>query len=151
MEFVVVDNLDGARKALANGNADVFLWERHMTQPLVDAGEFRRVGQREVPWPAFVVSVRRQILDTHGQPIRAVLDIVARYADNLRRRKSAPSLIAETYGIRLADAEKWLGGVRWGTGYRCPAAALARVATALGKQQVVDTDRFDPGQVWYPI
>lgn len=151
MEFVVVNNLDGARKALANGSAEIFLWERHMTQPLVDAGEFRRVGQREVPWPAFVVSVRRRILNTHNQQIRSVLDIVARYANNLRRRRTAPSLIADTYGIRLADAEKWLGGVRWGTSYRCPTAALARVATALGKQQVVDTERFDPSQVWHPI
>lgn len=151
MDFVVVDNLDGARKALASGKADVFLWERHMTQPLVETGEFRRVGQREVPWPAFAVSVRRQILGSHAQEIRAVLDIVARYAAKLKRRKTAPLLIADTYGIRLADADKWLNSVRWGVGYRRPTGALIRVARALETQRVIAVDRFDPDTVWHRL
>ena len=151
MKFVVVDNLDGARKALAAGKADVFLWERHMTQPHVDSGEFRRVGQREVPWPAFAVSVRRRILGSHSRQIREVLDVVARYANNLRRRKTAPSLIADTYSIRLADAERWLAAVRWGGSYRRPTAALARIATALEAQQVIPAGRYDPDKVWHQL
>lgn len=148
MRFVVIDNLDGARKALASDRADVFLWERHMTQPLVDSGEFRRVGQREVPWPAFAVSVRREILRSHASQIRAVLDVVARYASNLKRRKTAPSLIAKTYGIRLADAEKWLAAVRWGGSYRRPTAALARVFAALEAQKVIAPGHYDADDVW---
>ena len=151
MEFVVVDSLEGARKALATGKADVFLWERHMTQSLVDSGEFRRVGQREVPWPAFAVSVRRQILGSRSAQVRAVLDIVTRYARNLKRRKTAPTLIADTYGIRLADAERWLAGVRWGGSYRRPTAALARIASALETQAVIATGRYDPDKVWYHL
>ncbi len=151
IEFVVVDNLAGARKALASGKAEVFLWERHMTQPLVDSGEFRRVGQREVPWPAFAVSVRRQILGSRAQQIRAVLDVVTRYASNLKRRKTAPSLIADTYGIRLADAEKWLASVRWGGSYRRPTAALARIAKALETQAVMTAGRYDPDKVWHHL
>ncbi len=151
MTFVVVDSLDGAREALARGKADVFLWERHMTQPLVDAGEFRRVGERAVPWPAFAVSVRRQILGSHGGKIRAVLDVVARYAANLKRRRTAASLIADSYGIRPADAERWLRSVHWGTGYRRPTAALLRVASALQTQNVIAIDRFDPDRIWHRL
>lgn len=151
MRFVVVDNLDGARKALTGGKADVFLWERHMTQPLVDAGEFRRVGERRVPWPAFAVSVRRQILTSSAKQIRAVLDVVARYADNLKRRKTAAAQIADTYGIRLTDAEKWLDGVRWGNSYRRPTAALHRIAEALHTQQIIVADGFDPEQIWHAL
>ena len=149
MRFVVVDNLDGARDALSSGKADIFLWERHMTQPLVDAGEFRRVGQREVPWPAFAVSVRRQIINSHAKHIRAALDVVARYAHNLKRRKTAAVQIADTYGIRLTDAENWLQSVRWGNGYRRPTAALHRIADALQAQRVVVSDHFDPDTVWH--
>jgi ABC-type nitrate/sulfonate/bicarbonate transport system substrate-binding protein len=151
IEFVVVDNLDGARTALASGEADVFLWERHMTQPLVDSGEFRRVGQREVPWPAFAVSVRKRILGSRAQQIRAVLDVVTRYATNLKRRKTAPSLIADTYGIRLVDAEKWLASVRWGGSYRRPTTALARIAKALEAQAVIAAGRYDPDKVWHHL
>lgn len=149
--FVVVDHLNGARDALASGKADVFLWERHMTQPLVDRGEFRRIGLREVPWPAFVVSVRKPLVASGSRSIRAILDIVARYAANLKRRKTAAATIAETYGIRLTDAEAWLANVRWGNSYRRPAAALTRVANALRAQQAVDSARFDAERIWVPI
>ena len=151
MRFVIVDNLDGARKALANNAADVFLWERHMTQPLVDSGEFRRISQREVPWPAFVVSVRKALLATHSLVIRDVLDVVARYADNLRRRQTAAALIADTYAIRLGDAEAWLSSVRWGRSYRYPATALDRVAEALFTQGVIDTDKVDRKRLWHRL
>lgn len=151
MRFVVVDNLHGAREALAGGHAEVFLWERHMTQPLVDSGEFRRIGQREVPWPAFSVSVRRNILGSRAQSVRDVLDIVARYATNLKRRRSAAALIAKTYGIRLTDAEKWLAAVRWSGSYRRPTAALARVVKALEAQKVIDAGRYDPDRVWHQL
>ncbi len=86
MSFVVVNDIDGARDALATGRADVFFWERHMTQPLVDAAEFRRIGEREVPWPAFVVAARRDILESRGRELRTVLDIAAAEARKLKRR-----------------------------------------------------------------
>ncbi len=151
MQFVVVNSLDGARDALANGRADVFLWERHMTQPLVDSGDFRRVSQRDVPWPAFVVSVRRGILDSRADELRTVLDTVARVASNLKRRQSAPQLIADTFRIRLKDATAWFETVRWSSGYRCPTAALRRVVTALHSQGVIDQPRIDPTSIWHSL
>jgi ABC-type nitrate/sulfonate/bicarbonate transport system substrate-binding protein len=151
MRFVVVDNLSGARRALANQEADVFLWERHMTQPLIDSGEFRRIGQREVPWPAFAVSVSRSVLEERAQTIRSVLDVVARYATNLKRRQSAPALIAKTYGLRATDAESWFAHVRWGAGYRAPLRALRRVGQALESQQVIGSGQFDPQRIWYQL
>ena len=151
MRFVVVDDMSGARRALAANEADVFLWERYTTQPLVDSGEFRRVGQREVPWPAFAVSVRRPVVDARAQTVRKVLDVVARYATNLKRRPSAPSLIARTYGIRPTDAESWFAHVRWGAGYRAPLGALCRVGQALESQHIIAGGQFDPQRIWYQL
>jgi ABC-type nitrate/sulfonate/bicarbonate transport system substrate-binding protein len=151
MPFVVVNNLAGARKALARGTADVFLWERHMTQPLVDSGEFRRVGEREVPWPAFVVSVRKPILERRAGEVRAVLDVAARYARNLKRRHLAAAQIAQHYEIKLADAQRWLAGVRWGNSYRRPTAMLQRVSEALWTQGVVEREAFNPDRIWQHI
>ncbi|KAA9133543.1 PhnD/SsuA/transferrin family substrate-binding protein [Marinihelvus fidelis] len=148
MSFVVIDDLDGARRALAAGQADVFLWEKHMTQPLVDSGEFRRLGVREVPWPAFVVAARREVLARDTGDIRKALDIVARYARNFRRRAGAAQQVAETYGIRPDSARAWLSEVRWSTGYRCPVAGLRRASTALAAQGVVDPGPFDQAGLW---
>ena len=41
LAFVSVGNLAGAVDAFAAGTADVFFWEKFMTKPLVDAGQFR--------------------------------------------------------------------------------------------------------------
>lgn len=151
MQFVIVNNLEGARAALANDRASVFFWEKFMTQPLVDAQEFKRVGQRAVPWPAFVVSGRRRLLEEQGPQIRAVLDIAAKFAQNLKRRKSAASLISETYGIKHSNAKRWLASVRWASGYRRPVSALERAFRALEAQGVLTQARFDPDQLWHRI
>lgn len=151
MSFVVIDNLDGARRALAKGKADVFLWERHMTQPYVDNGEFRRVGERVVPWPAFVVSARQDVLANRARELRLTLDIVAGYARKLKRSKSAAALIAETYGLQLAGARSWLAEVRWCSGYRRPVGALARVVDALQAQQAIAPGPVNPDRLWHPL
>ncbi len=151
MTFVVVDNLDGARDALRSGDADVFLWEKYMTQPLVDSGEFRRVGVREVPWPAFVVSVRKDVLATRAAEVRDVLDIASRYARNFKRRASAPRQVADAYGLALRDARAWHAEVRWSSGYRRPSGALQKVATALRAQGAIDNDAVPLNRIWQPL
>ncbi len=138
LEFVVVNDLEGARAALAEGRAEVFLWERHMTQPLVDAGEFRRVGERVVPWPAFVASVRTRVIGRRGEEVRSVLDIASRWARRLKRRAGAAQEISERYGLEKASARSWLETVHWPAGYRRPTSALARVHAALRSQGALD-------------
>ena len=40
LKFKLVKNLDGGVKALSNGDADYFLWEKFTTKPFVDEGIF---------------------------------------------------------------------------------------------------------------
>ena len=151
MQFVVVDNIDGAREALANNAADVFLWEKHMTQPLVDAGEFRRVGERAVPWPAFVVSVRREYLHEDSGALRQVLDIVSEFAEQLKNRRDAAELISRTYGIEISDSQAWLADVRWSNDHDCPKAALQRAIKALSAQRVIAADAPGIDAIWHSL
>lgn len=150
LQFVVIDNLEGARTALAEGRADIFLWERHMTQPLVDCGEFRRVGEREVPWPAFVVSARRDFLDAHATRLRAVLKIVASYCVTLKHGDGSAKLISDTYDIALADAERWLAGVQWAHHHERPTKALERVKDALVSQGAIEV-AVSLDDLWYSL
>jgi ABC-type nitrate/sulfonate/bicarbonate transport system substrate-binding protein len=148
MQFVVVDNLDGARRSLAAGESDVFLWERHMTQPLVDAGEFRRVGEREVPWPAFVVSVRTDLLEANADAIRDTLDIVANCAQHLKTSPDAAQAISRSYGIALRDAARWLATVEWSRSHERPDDALRKVITALAAQGAIESAEVDLDDLW---
>ncbi len=148
MRFELVDSLAGARDALRAGSADIFLWEKHMTKPLVDSGEFRRIGERVVPWPAFVVSVNREFLDDHRDALKEVLLRVERRAAELAADSGADRLIAETYRLRPEDAADWLETVRWGTGFDPEPAALGRVAEALRAQGAVDDSSPDLSAAW---
>ena len=151
MQFVVIDNLEGARRSLATGESDVFLWERHMTQPLVDAGEFRRVGEREVPWPAFVVSVGEDLLASHAGAIRETLDIVAGYAQRLKNGAHSAQLISEAYGLELRDAERWLSMVEWSRSRDRPDEALRGVIAALTAQGAIESTDVDLDDLWFRL
>jgi ABC-type nitrate/sulfonate/bicarbonate transport system substrate-binding protein len=151
MSFVVVDTIDGARAALAAGAADVFLWERHMTQPLVDAGEFRRIGERVVPWPAFVVSARREYLSHSADALRHCLDIVADYAARLKHGADSAELVSKTYAIDPADASAWLAGVRWSQDHEYPSDDIHRVLTALRSQGVIPDAEVGENALWQSL
>jgi ABC-type nitrate/sulfonate/bicarbonate transport system substrate-binding protein len=56
LRFVEVGNLDGAIESFRHGQAEGFLWERFTTQPYVDQGLMRRVGECPTPWPAFALA-----------------------------------------------------------------------------------------------
>ena len=56
-QLVIVGDIDGARAALREDRADVFLWEKYVTSPLVHRGEFRRIDTIDTPWPSFAIAV----------------------------------------------------------------------------------------------
>ena len=122
-----------------------------MTQPLVDSGEFRRVGEREVPWPAVVVAIRRDVLESSGNFVRNVLDIVARYAQRLKSGADSAQKVSETFGIELRDAERWLSMVEWSRSHKRPDAALQAVIAALAAQGAIESNDVDLDDLWYHL
>lgn len=151
MEFVKVGGLEGARIALAAGDAEVFLWERFMTQPLVDSGEFRRVGERCVPWPAFVVAVSQQTLNTRGQEIRSVFEVVDRQCKSLMDNPKAVEIIVDRYDLKESEVQVWFDHVEWNLGFEEPVEDLKRVISYLEKIDIVDTENAQPEDVWFDL
>jgi sulfonate transport system substrate-binding protein len=130
MTFVVVSDLAGARTALAEGRADFFLWEKYTTKPLVDSGEWRRVGEVVTPWPAFVVTARSDWAEENALNLQRVLAVLERrateaYADQQRTVCD----IAARYGLQPVDVQAWLASTQWS-----PRATLS----AGTEQSVVD-------------
>ena len=151
LSFVLVEDLDGARKALAGDEADIFLWEKHMTQPLVTAGEFRRVGERVVPWPAFMVSARHDFVAEHGNALKTVLDTVYGHAQQLKEGDDTVALVSSRYGIAASDAQRWLASVEWCADFNCPSTAIARVVTALVAQGAIEPPNQAAEAIWYDL
>jgi ABC-type nitrate/sulfonate/bicarbonate transport system substrate-binding protein len=149
LQFVVVDNLDGAVAAFASGTADVFFWEKFMTKPLVDTGVFRRVGEFSAPWPAFVMCVAERVDAAQRAMLDGVLAAVLEEAHALQARDGAAAVIAERYGIAVADVVEWLGKTRWSSRVGIGAADLAAPCNALAELGVL-ARRLEPADCLAP-
>ncbi|MEM9830135.1 MAG: substrate-binding domain-containing protein [Bacteroidota bacterium] len=138
LQLKIVGGMDGARKALPIGEADAFMWEKFMTQPVVEQGEFRRVGEFDTPWPCFVISIRNEILENYSEKIRDLLKIVQQSAAGFMKRGDAPTLVAQRYGLTPEDAQRWFTRTQWQTNFRIEPAMLSQVMDALLSCQVID-------------
>ncbi len=106
-DFEVVGNLDGARKALAENSAQLFMWEKFTTKPYVDNGEFKMIGECSTPWPCFVVTATENFIAQHEKVLNEILSIVNLSCLILKNNSKAPAMIAERYAIKENDAMLW--------------------------------------------
>lgn len=107
-QFVVIGNLDGAVESFNAAQSDLFLWEQHMTRPLVDNGTFRQLGVLETPWPSFVIVARDEVLTGRTTEVGRIVDAVIAEAMALHSRPDVVPLIAERYGLETHTVESWL-------------------------------------------
>lgn len=148
LDFEIVGNLDGARTALAEGQADTFFWERFTTAPFVTNGEFRRVGQRETLWPAFVICVHDDVLEVSASTVKRLLDAVNERCKQVMADPAACELIAERYELPSDQVEAWFAVTKWSTDYIKPAAALRTIKDYLLRLDLVTQAQVDTVPVW---
>ena len=151
MKFEIVGGLDGARKALADGDAEVFFWEKATTDPYVDNGEFRLIGTRKTAWPAFVVCVRQSVIEEHGDKIRAMLDVLNRHCEELVADEDAVKTIAARYKLDPAETEMWFSATLWDYDFAMPNRALPVVLQYLNRLKIVDAPMALPEDVWHQL
>lgn len=110
--FVLSNNLEGAREKLANGEADYFLWEKYMTRPLVHSGEFVQTGEVSAPWPSFVFVVRQDFNTIDAETWKeAVYELSSDYL--VENREVLLSGICSAFHLSRADAESWMNEVKY--------------------------------------
>lgn len=140
LDLVLVGGLDGAREAFRNHKADAFMWEKFMTKPLVDAGEFRRVGETPTPWPCFVIAAREEVILQQGEALRKVLRLISRQALAFQQdQEAAVALISKRFHLQAGDARSWLGATRWAGQDPVSPSMLGQVLHTLYDLQLIDT------------
>lgn len=113
INFDVVNTIDGAVKALTDGTADYFMWERFMTKPLVDKGVFRRVDDCPTPWPCFVIAIRNEILESNPRIIKTVLEVINNKTKTFKDIPGIEVTLAERYNQKQEDIQEWLTLTEW--------------------------------------
>ena len=148
LDFQVIKNLDGARKALAAGDADVFMWEQFTTQPLVDNGEFRRVGIRKTLWPAFVIAVNETFLQQQADVAQTALRVINQQSSDLMQDSDAVPLIAQRYGLQVEQVKQWFSLTEWNTSFQCPENAIKKAVNYLRRLEIIPDAEVGIDQIW---
>ena len=132
IQFVLTENLDGARQAFRERRAEVFFWEHYTTKPYVDNGEFRWLGDFPPPWPGFVVCVNRNTWQKHSMLIERLLAKVFYQAQQLKQSPKTPAVIADRYQLNIEDINEWLTTTQWADHKQLDPQILATITEALG-------------------
>lgn len=140
LKFEVVQDLDGAVKALSNGNADYFMWEKFMTKPIVDSGVFRRIANCPTPWPCFVIAVRNEFLQANESVVKIILEIINNTTIDFKEIPSIDRMIANRYALKLEDVQEWLTLTEWSQ-RQLDEATVKKVQQKLIKLDILSTQR----------
>ncbi|MBF4984625.1 ABC transporter substrate-binding protein [Nonlabens mediterrranea] len=108
LSFELVNTLDGAVNALSQNKAQLFLWERYMTQPIVDQGVFKRLETIATPWPSFVIAATQECITEKEVALGKMLAIINRYTADFKQIPSIDRTIASHYDLQVGDVQQWL-------------------------------------------
>ncbi|HET8735231.1 MAG TPA: substrate-binding domain-containing protein [Pricia sp.] len=138
LRFEVIDNLDGAVKALTDGQADYFMWEHFTTKPLVDNGIFRRLGDCPTPWPCFVIAATDDFIAGHTRVLAHILETINGYTYEFKQIPSIDRTLANRYGQQLDDIRDWLSATEWSQA-QVSIQNIENVQRTLGDLKLIDT------------
>lgn len=139
LEFEIIGNLEGAQNAFKKAMPKVFLWEKFTTQPLVNTGEFRRIGEIPTPWPCFVLVASENALTNFPEEVMKVRDLVyAKCAELKSRSKLSVDEISAYYNIQESGIEEWFGMTTWASDSSVSSDSLEATMDVLKELKLID-------------
>lgn len=112
-QFEIVNSLRGAETSLTDKTSDVFFWEKYTTQPSVDKGIFRRIGEVLTPWPCFVVVASEKFLAEQKTVLFDAMVIINQINKNFKSLPKVAAMIAKRYHLEETQVTEWLHTVEW--------------------------------------
>lgn len=113
LKFNVIGDLYGGLWALENNEAQIFLWEKTTTQPFVEQGKCRYIGDVVTPWPCFVVAVRTEVYEKYTTEIKQLLEVVNQKAFALKNNPEAAQIISWRCNLDEDKVREWLSETDW--------------------------------------
>ncbi len=122
MRFYLAQDLNGAIQSLYDGQADYFLWEHFMTQPYVDRGQLRFLGDRPTPWPCFVIAARNEFINAHFDDMNKLLKSIDQITTSFKQQSRIDQFLAEAYQLKPRNVKEWLALTEWSQAQISPEA-----------------------------
>jgi hypothetical protein len=146
LSFNVVGDVYGGLWALSNDEAQGFLWEKYTTQPFVDQGKCKRIGEVLTPWPCFVIAVRNEVLNQEAELLNAILAIIQTRAQDLKNSSDAAEVIAWRYALKQNEVQQWLNKTEWSYCSDVATADFEKVISTLGELDLISADEMQNWQ-----
>lgn len=137
-QFEVVKDLEGALESLEALETDVFYWEKYTTQPYVDSGQLRRIGEFITPWPCFVIAAREAFIQEHPESLKKMLNVIFAQNKKLMTDPGTVALIAERQKLKAKDVERWMYSTVWADHPKVNPKMISNVVYSLMETGLID-------------
>jgi sulfonate transport system substrate-binding protein len=145
LRFNVVGDIYGGLWALENNVAQGFLWEKYTTFPYTEQGKCKYIDEVVTPWPCFVIAVRNEVLEKHGDLLKRMCEIVNKKALEVKKDEDSVEVISWRYNLRSGQVENWLIETDWnydGIEYPLAFDKVIRYLTKLDLLKEEDADMW---------
>lgn len=140
--WVEVGNMAGGKEALLADQANVFLWEKYTTLPLVNSRAFKRIGEYPTPWPGFVLVARQAFIQDHEAALRQVLQALHAQIQSLQANPDLTIMhISQRFGIERGQIARWFAELEWNTDFDVRSALLNHVLHTLYQAEIIQAGR----------
>ncbi|MEQ8472618.1 MAG: ABC transporter substrate-binding protein [Marinoscillum sp.] len=150
LNFVEINNLDGAIEAFEKDQVDLFLWEKYTTKPFVNAGKLNLTDEIKTPWPCFVIAANTRSLERFPNEIRQICEELNLWCAKMQADPELSRHIVERYQISESDAEIVAKEVKWSTDFEVDQAAIQKVMTTYESINVINNMR-KPAEIIFSI
>jgi len=131
--LMVVNNFDGAKKAMAAGEIDVWVWERFTTKQMVDSGEWELVSELPTPWHPFLFVASDKALAELSTEIRAAVEVTQKVCAEFKANHAGSTIeyLSKHHHLSEVDAVDWLDSTEWACKLEVDQATLDKTQEAL--------------------
>ncbi|WP_421870370.1 hypothetical protein [Marinoscillum sp.] len=138
LEFVVINNLDGAIEAFNRQEVDLFLWEKYTTKPYVDAGHMNCRDVVETPWPCFVLAANSRTVSAYSKELKQICQVINIQSEKYQSLKELPLIISSNYHLDMEDARAIVTNTRWSTELTVDDQSIQKVMNTYKQLQVIN-------------
>lgn len=139
-DLVEVRSMDGAADSLSKNETQIFYWEKYTTQPFVENGTLRRIGEFSAPWSSFLIVASEAALEHKAEVIQHVLEIMNEESKRFTASRDTVPLLMERFKMSKQDAETWLHSTVWSTDFSIRLSGLENAKNALVKIGKADAE-----------
>jgi ABC-type nitrate/sulfonate/bicarbonate transport system substrate-binding protein len=129
-QFKVVHHLDDGIKSLSE-DCDYFYWEKWMTQPFVDQGLVKKVGEFSAPWSGFLVVATQTCINQNSDILQKIIDMIQKQVKLFITDDQSPSIIEKKFHLNIDEAKEWIGQQKWNLNHDISKLGLQNAHAAL--------------------